>query len=336
MIASWLVAGLAVAAPPPVRQWVETADHAWIALHRRPQDGPAVVLCHGLSSNHRFWDLDETHSLAVALWDAGFDVWNLDLRGHGDAERTPDGSRQRPGWTLDDYGDRDLVAAFAAVRAARPDAPLAFVAHSMGGMAFAVYLAHHPEPAVDAAVIVSSPLDFRDPDRVMSTLLEVGGALPAVGIPTPWGARLLAGPFGRALPLQAEALLYEPAAFRRETARAMLRTVVSPVTAGEVRQLASLTVDGELRPVGGGDPYRAALGAQRLPMLFVAGRGDHVVSPDRVRAYHDAVGSPDKTWWMLSRAEGWSHDYGHLDFGCADRAATDLFPRMAAWLHDRI
>ncbi len=52
-------------------------------------------------------------------------------------------------------------------------------------------------------------------------------------------------------------------------------------------------------------------------MLFVAGRADHVVTPDRVKAFQDAVVSPD------------------LDFGCAPAAEDALFPPLIAWLADR-
>ncbi len=324
-------------APPAVQVvWVETADHDTVALHRYANPGkPAVVLCHGLSSNHRFWDLTPDISLAVALWRAGFDVWNLDLRGHGDAGLAPDGiatGKAPRVWTVDDYGTHDLPAALDHVRAESGDPEPFFVGHSMGGMTLAVYLATHPEPGLQGAVVVGSPLDFRDPDRLMSMLFQVGGTLGGVRVPTPLGASVLSGPLRPAVPLHADALLYNPDSFDRRTEALMLRSVVSPMTSGEITQFARLRSDAVFRSMDGVTDYVSALRETSIPMLFVAGRADHVVNPDRVRAYQDAVGPGDRTWIMVSRANGWSTDYGHLDFGCAPQAPTELFPRIAEWL----
>ncbi len=63
--------------------------------------------------------------------------------------------------------------------------------------------------------------------------------------------------------------------------------------------------------------WRERLAEVDVPMLFVAGRADHVVTPDRVKAFQDAVVSPD------------------LDFGCAPAAEDALFPPLIAWLADR-
>ena len=109
----WMVAALA--AEPEIHR-VPTDDGAEIVLTRYAHPGAvAVVLCHGISSNARFWDLAPERSLAIDLHDRGYDVWNLDLRGHGLAERTGKGRLQRPGWTVDDYAKHDLPAAFAEV-----------------------------------------------------------------------------------------------------------------------------------------------------------------------------------------------------------------------------
>lgn len=311
--------------------WVETGDGHHVALHHRANPGrPAVVLCHGISSNARFWDLAPGRSLAEALWTAGYDVWNLDLRGHGDAVRGPE-DRQPRGWGIDDYGRSDLPAAFAAVRAATGQAELHYVGHSMGGMVLAVYLASHAEPGLASAVVVGSPLDFRDLDPLVATLFALAPLGGAVGaLPTPAGARVLAltrrDTFGRL-----DEVLHNPANVDPKAEALMLRTVVSPLWRGEVEQLRPAGRDGEFRGTDGA-AYRDALRDVTVPMLFLAGRADHVASPDRVWTYYEAVGSPDKQFVVLSRANGMHGDYGHLDLGCGDHAADDVFPLIVSWL----
>lgn len=330
----WLVA-LAMPAwgAEPEVVWVDTADGAWIAMEHHPNEGgPPVVLVHGISSNHRFWDLEDGRSLADALQARGYDVWNLDLRGHGHALRDPDGNRQRPGWTVDDYGTADLPAAFAYVREATGAERLHYVGHSMGGIVLAVYLATTPDPPIASAVAVGSPLDFRDPDPVTRTLLHQSWLGTVTGFtPTPAGARLLAG-MGEKAPLAADEWLFNPDNIAPDARKRMLRAVVSPLSRGEVKQFGRTRRDGELRSMDGGTVYREALAEATVPMLFVAGRADRVATTDRVFAFYEAVGSPDKELVIASEANGFSADYGHLDLGVGDRAAEEVFPRIGDWL----
>ena len=313
--------------------WVATDDDHHVVLHHRANPGrPAVVLCHGISSNSRFWDLAPDRSLAEALWTAGYDVWNLDLRGHGAARRGPEGKPQAPGWSVDDYGTSDLPAVFAAVRAASGQGELHYVGHSMGGMVLAVYLASHPDPGLASAVVVGSPLDFRDLDPLVATLFAMAPVGRAFGaLPTPAGARVLAvtrrDTIGRL-----DEILHNPENVDRRTEALMLRTVVSPLWRGEVSQFRPMGKDVEFRGAAGGVPYREALAEVTVPMLFVAGRADHLVSPDRVWTYFEAVGSPDKQFVVASVANGMHGDYGHLDLGCGDHAADDVFPLIVSWL----
>jgi len=333
-----LVAGCAarhvpMADAPPVTL-ITTADGATIALHHRSTPGgPPVVLCHGISSNHRFWDLAPGRSLARTLQAGGYDVWNLDLRGHGDAIQDANGHRQRQRWTIDDYGLHDLPAAFDHVRQETGAEDLAYVGHSLGGMVLAVYLSHVPDPPLSTAVIVASPLDFHHSDRV--TRAALGMAPLAATIrrwPTPLGARWLAT-LGEHAPFRADAVLFSRKNLTPEARRLVLRTVVSPLTRGEIRQL-SLARDGVFRSADGQTSYADALHGVTIPMLFVAGRADHIASPDHVRTFYDAVGSPDKAFVIASRANGMSGDYGHLDLGTGDHVNEDIFPVITAWLAD--
>jgi polyhydroxyalkanoate synthase len=312
---------------------VPTADGAEIVLeHHATPGGPPVVLCHGISSNHFFWDLEPGRSLALYLQERGYDVWNMDLRGHGSAEVDGNGKKQRPGWTVDDYGQQDLPAAFAYVLEKSGQAKLHYVGHSMGGMVLAVYLATHPDPPLSSAVVVGSPLDFHDPDVVTATLLAGAPVARAVPfLPSPMGARALLA-FDTSAPLEMDAFLYNPDNIAKEARKLMLARVVSPLSRGEVGQFGLALEGGEFVSADGAVVYRERLGGVRIPMLFFAGRADHVVNPDRVKAYFDAVGSPEKEFVMLSVANGFHGDYGHLDMGVGDHADDDVFAGVAAWL----
>jgi len=327
-----VVAPHAVGAPVV---FVRTADGGEVVVqHHATPGGPPVVLCHGISSNHHFWDLAPDRSLALYLQGRGFDVWNLDLRGHGFAIRTSEGKKQRGG-TLDQYAAYDLPAVFDHVRAETGADEVAYVGHSMGGIVLAAYLATHPDPPLSAVVVVASPLDFRDPDAVTDLLLGqswVANVSPA--LPTPSAARFLAS-FGDHAPWGLDDLLFDPPNIAdKDTRKLLLRNVTSPLYRTEARQFGTARHDGEIRPMEpeGAVPFRQRLGGVTVPMLFLAGRADRVANPDRVRAYYEAVGSPTKAFVVASVANGFHGDYGHLDFGAADHAVDDVFPRIAEWL----
>ncbi|MEZ4321573.1 MAG: alpha/beta hydrolase [Myxococcota bacterium] len=337
MLAVLLAGCIKVGEPLGVGAFLPTGDGAEVHVRHAPGDGPVVLLCHGISSNGRFWDLEPHRSLVRYLHDRGYDVWNLDLRGHGDALRTEAGSRQRDGWTVDDYGMRDLPAAITYVREQTGAERIHYVGHSMGGMVLAVYLANTPEPPLASAVLVGSPLDFRDPDLLLEALMNAGGPVMKMlpTLPTPALARV-AVPFRRSMVLGTDTLLHNPDNMARRPEARMLASVVSPLSRGEVEQFALARQGGEhpgeFQSMDGSVLYRQALGDVSVPMLFVAGRADRIVSPDRVKAYFDAVGSTDKAFLMASRANGMHADYGHLDLGLGDHVEEDLFVPIEAWL----
>lgn len=349
MIRRWLAVALAIAlgvvacgedidfvpehAADAERFYVESERGAWAHVQRYPGEGEAVVLVHGISSNHHFWDLAPGRSLALHLAERGFDVYNVDLRGHGHARRGPDGKAQKPGWSVDDYGAFDVASVIEHIRRTRGVERVHYVGHSMGGMVLAVYLALTPRPHLASAVVVASPLDFRDPDPAMRQMLKNAWIAKLFGYtPTPLGARFLAG-FGEKAPFHGDEWVLNPDNYEEEAYRQTMRRVVSPLSRGEVAQFALIAKAGdEFVSDNGRVRYREALGNVRVPMLFFAGRADRIVSPDRVQGFYEAVGTTRKQLVVAGRENGFAGDYGHLDFGTSDHAAAEIFPRIADWL----
>lgn len=330
LLSAWILGSALAVEPELVR--LSTADGAEVVVHHTPGAGPPVLLVHGVSSNHRFWDMAPGFSLADHLAEAGFDVWNVDLRSHGDALRLASGRKQDPDADIDAYGEHDIPAVVAHVRSVTGASRVHYVGHSMGGMVLAIYLASHGDEALASAVVVASPLDLRDPDRIFELLLGAGHLVgPIRRLPTPLGARGLAL-FKRTFPGQVDVMLHNPENVDPRVEGRMFRTVVSPLTRGEIGQLSQMAADPNFSGSRGDTVFRYELGEVTVPILFVAGRADRVVSPERVRAYHDAVGSLDKDFVVISKANGFSGDYGHLDPCCAREASVELFPRIADWL----
>lgn len=343
-----LIAGLAVALPacweadvasPPAQcalartVRVATADGATIALHHhRCAGGPPVILVHGIASNHRFWDLDERHSLASWLADRGHDVWLLDLRGHGDALYDAEGRRQWAGWTVDDYGQHDAASAVDYVRDATGYDQVGWVGHSMGGMVGSIYAATGGWPSLSSLVMVGSPSGFSRSDPLVP-LVQAGfaaGGATLWFLETPMLA-VASADLDNWGPFVLTERLYNPDNLDTATADAMLRAVVAPLTRREMQHFARMIREERFVSFDGATDYLAAMKQVRTPLLAVAGLGDQVVPPAHVRGWVGSTGGPSALW-EVGQAAGMAHDYGHLDLGLAERAPDEVFPAVARWL----
>lgn len=312
---------------------VRTEDGAGIVLHHHTGKGPPVLVVHGLSSNHWCWDLEPERSLAVALVDAGYDAWLLDLRGHGDARTVR--PRSKPGWTVDDYGRYDLKAAIDFVRARTGYAQVGYVGHSMGGMVAAIYQSIYGDDALAAVVVVGSPVDFADPDRLLLLSrrgFAVGSLLPNVHTPAVARAAL---PLGEHQPLHADEILFNPENMTDAAQELMFKYAASPIYKQEQRQFLRILHEGRFVSADGAVDYASELSRLDAPLLVISGRVDRVAPSDRVLAYYNAAGSAEKRYVLAGKANGFSADYGHLDLPLGDQAAAEIYPLIVGWMQGR-
>lgn len=317
-----------------VDTWVQTADGASVALRRYAAQGPPVILVHGISSNHRTWDLSPERSLARALQHSGYDAWLLDLRGHGLALEDGEGRRQRAGWSIDDYGRYDLPAAIDHVRAVTGYERVGYVGHSMGGMVAAIYTATHGDDALAALVVVGSPVDFGQPEPLLDAA-RAGSPMASMSATLATPALARAAAMMERSPAFVDDFLFNPDNVAPEARRQMYRSIVSPLSRGEIQQFRGILGSGLFASADGATDYLASLSTLRTPLLVIAGRGDSVAPVDRVAPWVTRAGSADKELVVASRANGFRHDYGHLDLAMGDAAAAEIHPRILAWLDGR-
>ncbi len=117
----------------PVDACSTFVTHGGLRFHRRSwkpdEDGPNILLVHGLSSNARVWDL-----VAPILADAGFHATAFDMRGHGMSAKPNDG-----------YDFETLIAdLLGLVEICRLKYPI-LVGHSFGAMLVLDYAAQYRE-----------------------------------------------------------------------------------------------------------------------------------------------------------------------------------------------
>lgn len=200
----WIVCSLACSAPSAMPVWtpveVRTEDGALLRGKRCASAGAPVVLLHGLFACCHQFDLDEdgSPSLASFLAERGYDVWLFNFRGVGRGELESLLPAGRTGWSADDHAVQDLPAVLAHVGATTHERPFV-VAHSLGGMVLAAYLAgaaasptssggagiaidrelaHTRNQSLRGAVLLSTPLRVRwepgEEPRLLVRLAAVG------------------------------------------------------------------------------------------------------------------------------------------------------------------
>ncbi len=126
---------------------IPTADGAEVACKRRANpDGTPVITIHGLASNADLWNLPDVEtpdyhyrSLATVMHSGGYDVWLMNLRGHGGPHMLSTPPAQQTDWCVDHFVLYDLPAVVDHVRQVTGRKPFVIGA-SMGAMTLAGYV----------------------------------------------------------------------------------------------------------------------------------------------------------------------------------------------------
>jgi pimeloyl-ACP methyl ester carboxylesterase len=146
-------------------EYVETDDGARIACKRKVRPGATpVIFVHGLAVNADLWDVPRIEgpdytfqSLPSVLHEAGYDIWLVNLRGHGAPTMLSAPPPGQDDWYVDHFILYDLPAVVAHVGRATGRRPF-IIGNSMGAMTTAGYLQGAQLVTEDgAAQIVADP-----------------------------------------------------------------------------------------------------------------------------------------------------------------------------------
>jgi len=313
-----------------VEEWLLQGQSP-LALTRRHLPGgarrPPVLLVHGFAQNRFTWHTSK-RSWASALARAGYDVWNLELRGHGKSR----GEGQLGAEAFGDYVD-DVVR----VARALPDRAF-MVGHSLGGAAIygAATLLAGEAAAPRGVVGIGAIYSFGRGNP----LLKAAGVLTH-GLSTRVSAlskvQVRSRLFGRALGrmyAMTDVLGYAvpvsgwwPGSIEPELLAERLEEGFDWTSVQVWQEMARWAATGEFE-------YDAAWQTTDVPLLVVLGDKDHLLPPVDGRVAYERSGSSDRTLQLMSK---WDHEvhWGHLDLVLGTLAPRHVWSLVQAWLDDR-
>jgi pimeloyl-ACP methyl ester carboxylesterase len=283
-----------------------------------------VLLVHGFGQNRYSWHLP-ARSFANYLARAGFDVFNLDLRGHG-RSRQP-GTGRCSG--LEDYVREDMPAAIEEVQTLSGGRPVWIVGHSLGGL-----IAYAAAPSLNGAVAgiasIGSPYDFARGSLTLGALTVFFRALALAPLPN---APLPLAPVGMAMRLTrrfAESPYY-PIPLRGYHAGSCEPHVLEQYLRLAFDRVAfAVMLDMfDLQRRFGKDESADLLRfeAMDIPLLVLAGANDDLAPPASVRPGFTRSLAHDKTYRILP--------LGHIDLLVGRDAPLLTWSAVTGWLEKR-
>ncbi len=300
-------------------RWRLDGRLALVRKHLPGVGGPPVVLVHGFAQNRYTWH-HSIRSLSAWLAASGFDVFNLELRGHGNS---------RPGHGPEAFSD--YVADAQAVADALPQRAF-WVGHSLGG---AVAYALATQAPVRGVVGIGALYKFAQANRFLhwvcraSTVMRGKRLLGKVSVRTRLAGQVLGRLYnvsdiaGYAFPVSG----WAPGSVEPELLAERLERGFD-WTSGHVWL--------DMARWGSTDRFEFAEPWSRtdVPLLVVSGDLDHLMPPADARAAFDESGSRDKT---LLELEPWTtgRHWGHLDLISGRAAPEHLWAPLRAWLESR-
>ncbi len=283
-----------------------------------------ILLIHGFGQNGHAWHLP-SRSFANHLAREGYDVFNLDLRGHGRSAR--DGKRAE---SVHDYVREDLPRALKAVRALSGDRKVFVVGHSLGGIVGTAAATVVPDD-VAGLVAIGSPYDFGNGSMTLTAIRSGMRAIAKSGIPlanTSLPLNSLGAVFRRSR-IMTESLLtpvglraWSPGSMEAHVLDEHLRLAFDQAGIGVMQDLVAWSADGQTK-----NPYGPAVEALSLPLLVIAGKDDELAPLKSVRPLFDRSQSKDKEFRAVAG--------GHIDLLVGRRANVDVWPIVTSWLDAR-
>lgn len=293
----------------------------------------AIVLIHGYAQNRYTWH-SSRRSFVNFLADDGWDVFNVDLRGHGRSRRFGAPFPR----TMDDYINEDMpLFVQEACRLSGHDRVF-LCGHSMGGLISYFSGATRLKDRIRGMVSIGSPYVFGQGSALLLSLRELAAAVRWTGVLDTTAARALPlrlvgrhlnrrkGLWNmRHLPLPIRA--WAPDTVEPEVLEEYLGSAFDRSTIAVAWDIFRAGRDKGFKSADGMIDYSTAFEILDRPLLVVAGTRDGLAPPQSVRPAYELSRSKDKTYRAFP--------FGHVDLVVGKEATRTVWPLVRNWLARR-
>lgn len=300
-------------------------------LNRNVRHPKPVILIHGLLVDSRFLDFGSA-SLAEYLAEAGFDVWNLSMRGTG-RSLDPLGWGNKP-WTLDDVLKDDLPTVIDYVRKTTGSAEVLVVGYELGGALALAHVGTAPEHGVAGIVSIAAPMSFDSPEQDWLDILLRLDRQPVLRNSLLY---LNSSGMNRLLFLipGVEEAFYNPENMTQRVQQELLESLLIPVNPGVLDQLVKTVEKDAFVSADGASSYRDALSRVRVPVLLIGGAADPIAPPEALQKVYSELGSKNRDLMIFWSDPDEDVAYGHFDLILGKNAHDEVFPLIRGWLESR-
>jgi pimeloyl-ACP methyl ester carboxylesterase len=305
---------------------IRTPDGWHITLYRYCGDTPGepVLLCHGLSGNRFNFAYPLGRSIVDHLVNAGYDCWAVELRGCRS-------SMPPPGKTLhdvcfEDYVHQDLPTAIAHILRNADGERIHWIGHSMGGMLLYAYELAHGRDALASGITLGTPPGF---DGVRHSRHTV-----ALAIMTrfPQSSAVLLRLTTPIIPLLRISNTIAPINWDNMQSGVHFYNLMELPPPRVLAQFSQWTQTNEWRLDDGHLDVLTGLRTLATPLLTIGGAADSLAPPRNLEEFHEHLPGDDKALLILSRANGNSADYNHVDLVFSRRGKKEVFQPILEWL----
>jgi len=319
-----------------VKDVVMTAGSVPLGMVRKRLAGPepsrgSVLLVHGFGQNRYTWHTSR-RSFSAFLAAEGYDVFNLDLRGHGRSRRFGAGSPR----LLDDYLKEDVPSAAAEVLRLSGDSRLFLIGHSMGGLLTYGAGATSLRPVLRGTITLGAPYRFGQGSVALVLLRQLLLTLRFTGL-LDGNPRLPLGLIGRHLRrrrhlwnaprLPIPIRVWRPGSVEDDILDEYLDRAFDWTNIQIALDILRIGADRALTSRDGRTDYGAAFEHLDKPLLVIAGSEDTLAPPESVRPAFERSESRDKSFRAFP--------LGHIDLIVGRESPSTVWPTVRDWLNRR-
>ena len=290
-----------------------------------------VILIHGFGQNRYTWH-SSRRSFANYLAREGWDVFNVDLRGHGRARRF---GAPRPR-VMYEYIEEDVPAFIREAIALSGHDRVFLVGHSMGGLISYAVGSTSMRQHVRGIVTIGSPYRFGQGSALLMLLRDAAGAIGWTGLfdsnpalPVRFVGKHLQKRAAlwdnRILPLPIRG--WVPGGVEKEVLDEYLSKTFEHTSLAVALDIFKAGSRQGWKSLDGMIDYSMAFEMLDRPLLVIAGTEDQLAPPESVRPAFVGSKSSDKTYraWPL----------GHLDLVMGREATRTVWPMVKEWIARR-